>query len=501
MSRKNKALSIFVLSLSASCSVLSALFLYFIASSFDNIQNDTFKVEELVWAGGIILAVLTVSIIHILVQQQLYKAYSVDLKMKYIENNFSRYYLQKNPRFIEGEISIIINDIDALTECFSKKLNLIEQIMAMLVYFTLLVITNWILGITLFVLSIAGGLSILISGKRYIPLRGAYFDSIEEYETYQKEFITSGNLMHYTDTLLDKAEDKCNRMCDCLLDYGLYRAKIVSLSGIISNVSMIILFIILAVVYYEEEKLSLVFLSFEYFEITLFSIKDIIISINDIISTKGIRNKVFAIPRYTKRGEYIHTFNVLEISHFKTDYLSYEINLIVKRGEKLLLSGKNGIGKTTLLNGLLNRLEYQGRCLIDNLDIQDYASDSLFSYMPQNPVILDTDFYNNVTVYGALNYDEATVNHILKIVDMDYLKGNQALKDASQGEKEVILFIRTILDDNMILLLDEPFDSLAIELKERLIEYLSEAKEKTILIVEHSHFNLYKDKGFRLVSL
>ena len=139
--------------------------------------------------------------------------------------------------------------------------------------------------------------------------------------------------------------------------------------------------------------------------------------------------------------------------------------------------------------------------MIDNLDIQDYASDSLFSYMPQNPVIFDTDFYNNVTVYGALNYDEATVNHILNIVDMDYLKENQALKDASQGEKEVILFIRTILDDNMILLLDEPFDSLAIELKERLIEYLSEAKEKTILIVEHSHFNLYKDKGFRLVSL
>lgn len=500
MSKRNIILSAFVIILSAAISFLSAVCLYYIANSFDHIQNNTFEFYELFVEGSIFLAGFVLAILHALLQQNLFRAYSVELRRNYVANNFDRYYLQKNDGFIEGEISILINDIEAMTDCYSKKLFLIEQITAMIIYFTMLMIANWILGITLMLLSVLGGMSILISGKRYSALRGSYYDSIEVFEGQQKNFVSSKNLIHYTNALLEKTDMKCDNMCDRLLDYGLYRAKIVSLSVAVSNASMVALFIILALVYYSNSKISLVFLSFEYFEITLNSIKDIIININDILSAKNIKRKVCAVSAKADLKKDIKCFKTLKIINFKTEYLKNEITLTINNGDKILLLGKNGAGKTTLFHGLLNRIDYQGYCLIDETDIRYCNIDALITYMPQNPVLFDADFYDNITVFGALAYDEDTVNGILTITDMGYLKENKELKNASQGEKAVVLFIRTILYDSSILLFDEPFASLAPSLKQKLIQYLLIIQNKTIVVVEHSDLELYT-AGFQLIRL
>jgi ABC-type multidrug transport system fused ATPase/permease subunit len=244
--------------------------------------------------------------------------------------------------------------------------------------------------------------------------------------------------------------------------------------------------------------------------------KDCITLISDLITNVG---------RYTKTKDY---FNELKIINRKKDLLNNLCisrgdikinNLTVIRGEKNIfnninlfikgnsvtgLVGSIGSGKSTLLKILAGIAQYEGKILIDGYNIEECTYESLvnsITYIPQGSRLINKTIYYNLN-YGS-NY---TKNEIIKKLEyydlmpfintfsdkLDTDVGKNDETKLSGGQKQFISFIRTLIQDKPILLLDEPTASLDDSTRIKFIEIINKIKkDKTIII--SSHDNLLTD--------
>ena len=82
-------------------------------------------------------------------------------------------------------------------------------------------------------------------------------------------------------------------------------------------------------------------------------------------------------------------------------------NLTIKGGSKVGIYGEIGSGKSSLLKLLAGLTEYQGKIMVDGLDVSNYDKSALIKnlgYIPQNPKLFNRTVYENLN-YGS-NYSE-----------------------------------------------------------------------------------------------
>ena len=155
-----------------------------------------------------------------------------------------------------------------------------------------------------------------------------------------------------------------------------------------------------------------------------------------------------------------------------------KLNLNFKKNKITCLLGYSGIGKTTLLNILAGLESFDGEIL--NLP-------SKISYSFQNPSLIPnlTVKENLLLVNNSVSDSEITT--YLKRLDIESLK-NKLAKNLSFGEKQRVNFLRAILYNPELLLIDESFSSLDIKSKLLLEKLLKEYKNDnnvTVITVTH----------------
>lgn len=143
-------------------------------------------------------------------------------------------------------------------------------------------------------------------------------------------------------------------------------------------------------------------------------------------------------------------------------------NLEVIDGEITCILGSSGVGKTTLIDCLFNEYKKQGK----KVSIA-YQEPRLFNHL----TVLD-----NLKLIGYREKDILTALEKVGLKDNIYSYPSTL----SGGEKQRVNFVRSMLLDGDVLVLDEPFSSLDVKLKISLIKYLIEEKlQKTIIFVTH----------------
>lgn len=188
------------------------------------------------------------------------------------------------------------------------------------------------------------------------------------------------------------------------------------------------------------------------------------------------------------------------------------ISFKIKTSEKVLLTGKSGCGKSTILKLLFKYYKINRNYIsINNNDINDYTimdirnnityisqNEHLFNDTIKNNIILD----NNITEKEFLDVTKITlVNDIIKD---DLLGYNKMIEEdavnLSGGQKQKIILSRALLRDNKIILIDEGLNQIDIN-EERIIlkNIFNTYKDKTIIIVSHRLNNL--DLFDKLISL
>ncbi|MBS6952563.1 MAG: ABC-F family ATP-binding cassette domain-containing protein [Enterocloster asparagiformis] len=161
--------------------------------------------------------------------------------------------------------------------------------------------------------------------------------------------------------------------------------------------------------------------------------------------------------------------------------LSRPLNLIMQRGEKVVLSGANGIGKTTLLKSILGLIP----SLSGSVELGDYLSIGYFEQemAPGNTTTCIEEIWKEFPAYtqyqvrSALAKCGLTTDHI-----------ESQVRVLSGGEQAKVRLCKLINRETNVLLLDEPTNHLDVVAKEELKRALKEYKGSILLICHEPEF-------------
>ena len=178
-------------------------------------------------------------------------------------------------------------------------------------------------------------------------------------------------------------------------------------------------------------------------------------------------------------GRYIFQTKDLVIGY--NEPLSKSLNLEMERGEKIVLTGANGIGKTTLLKSILGLI----KPLAGNVEQGDYLYIGYFE-QEMSPDIETTcieeiwkEFpgFTQYEVRSALAKCGLTTKHI-----------ESKVKVLSGGEQAKVRLCKLMNRDTNVLLLDEPTNHLDVDAKDELKRALKEYKGSILMVCHEPEF-------------
>lgn len=196
--------------------------------------------------------------------------------------------------------------------------------------------------------------------------------------------------------------------------------------------------------------------------------------------------------------------NIIEIQNLRyeidSNIILDNVSLKVKKGELVGLIGPNGAGKTTLLKCLngINRPE-EGIIKINGTSINRLNSKRLaenVALMHQNTQIGFPFSAKEIVLMGRYPYlkrmqresneDRRIARKNMEYTDTDKLE-NSAINEMSGGERQRVLFAKTLTQEASVILLDEPTASLDITYQEQIFKYSRELSEKGTTVVAAIH--------------
>lgn len=177
-----------------------------------------------------------------------------------------------------------------------------------------------------------------------------------------------------------------------------------------------------------------------------------------------------------------------------------KVNLELKIGEFVVITGESGSGKSTLLNVISGLDSYEeGEMYINGnetshyteKDFEDYRRKYIANIFQSFNLINSYTVYQNVELVMLLNgYKKGQVKKkILDIIDKVGLSKfrNTKVSKLSGGQKQRVAIARAMVKDTPIIVADEPTGNLDSESANEVIEILKKvAKDKLVVIVTHN---------------
>lgn len=181
------------------------------------------------------------------------------------------------------------------------------------------------------------------------------------------------------------------------------------------------------------------------------------------------------------------------------DYVLKDISFNVNHGETIAIVGATGSGKSSIIN-ILNRFYEinKGKILLDNVDTKEYELDKLRSYIGtvlqdvflftgsvmdnitlKNPAITETQVIEASKMVGAHDF-------IMELPNGYHHNVMERGSTLSVGQRQLISFIRVLVYDPQILILDEATSSIDTEseiLIQKAIQKLT--KGRTSIVIAH----------------
>jgi ATP-binding cassette subfamily B protein len=231
-----------------------------------------------------------------------------------------------------------------------------------------------------------------------------------------------------------------------------------------------------------------------------------------------------------ERQDYIKDYGQIEIENLKGDiefenvsfaydeenFVLRDINFKLEGGKTMALVGSTGSGKTTIIN-ILNRFYeiQEGRILVDGIDIKKYKLESLRSRVA---IVLQDVFLFNGTVLDNIRLRDKSISRerileaskkigahefIEKLPDSYDFMITERGSNLSMGQRQLISFVRALIMDPDILILDEATSSIDTETEATIqfaIERLIERRSSIIIAhrlstIKHADKILVLDKG------
>ena len=162
----------------------------------------------------------------------------------------------------------------------------------------------------------------------------------------------------------------------------------------------------------------------------------------------------------------------------------------IDRGELVSIVGESGSGKTTLLRCIagLENIE-RGKIFLNTVDITSLAvSKRPISFVfQQSPLFPHLSVYENI-LFNLKQYDHILLNQLITNLKISTIL-NKFPHQISGGENQRVAVARSLIRKPSLMLLDEPFNHLDIQIKEKLKKIIVETIRKmnvTTIVVSHN---------------
>ena len=186
--------------------------------------------------------------------------------------------------------------------------------------------------------------------------------------------------------------------------------------------------------------------------------------------------------------EFINVVPIIEGAHLP------RFSAKISSGESLLISGRSGIGKSSIISSLLGLNSYAGEIKINGEHLKPKHL-PLFSTLLQDDYLFASSIRENLRI-GNPKASDRDLNQILEVVELADLihKLPQGLDthigplgyNFSGGEKQRIKLARVLLRNTPVFILDEPYEYLDAHQVDRIAKKVSRVLSgKTVLIVSH----------------
>ena len=194
----------------------------------------------------------------------------------------------------------------------------------------------------------------------------------------------------------------------------------------------------------------------------------------DEVDTSALRLK---FPPCLRSGDYPVICNEVQKNYGAHTVFS-NVNLTIKRGEKVAFVGKNGEGKSTLVKCIMNEIPFDGELKVGH-NVQ-------IGYFAQNQAqLLDESLSVFETIDNVAKGDiRLRINDILGAFMFGGEASDKKVKILSGGERTRLAMIKLLLEPVNLLILDEPTNHLDLVSKEVLKEAIK-AFDGTAIIVSH----------------
>jgi molybdate transport system ATP-binding protein len=174
-----------------------------------------------------------------------------------------------------------------------------------------------------------------------------------------------------------------------------------------------------------------------------------------------------------------------------------DVNLSIKEQEFVLLRGKSGSGKTTLLRILAGLEEAEGTIMIEGAIWQKGREKLAVQKRELGFVFQDYALFPHMSVEENLLYvakDKALADHLLALSELSSLR-HKLPHMLSGGQQQRVSLCRAMMKRPKLLLMDEPFSALDIQMRLKLQEELLTLHQEfqtTTIMISHDVAEIYR---------
>lgn len=280
----------------------------------------------------------------------------------------------------------------------------------------------------------------------------------------------------------------------------MYKAFNLLKTKVISNTSFMSLYFIIAELLSKLIWMTDVFQSISLDYSTMYNLEEIS-GLKLFSDTEP--SKVTYSPSQTINTDSLITLRNISYKYEKSNKpIINNLNIEIKKGERIALVGDIGSGKSTLLKIILGLIKPSGgNIYLNRYGYNDWEQNEIFQrfgYMTQNPILFNRSIIDNI-LFSNSSHSREEVVELLNYFNLNTVferleKGIDSLvgkngSTLSGGQRQIIWFLRIYLNNPEILLLDEPTASLSKSSKEMLWKLIQKGfGKKTIIMASHDDF-------------
>lgn len=178
----------------------------------------------------------------------------------------------------------------------------------------------------------------------------------------------------------------------------------------------------------------------------------------------------------------------LDLYYDETTPLLSSLLMELRKGDRIVIQGKNGCGKSTLIKAILRHPNVEllngEKPVLEQLTqkgILEVASGLKVSYMNQDTSWLKGSLRDYAE---EIDVDESLLKAILRQLDFERVQFDKNMEDYSEGQKKKVLIAGSLLQKAHLYIWDEPLNYIDVFSRMQ-IEKLIMAYKPTMLIIEH----------------